>query len=260
MAGLPNNNNRWIAPDATPSNGVTVLPPRHQAKVQEFLQKFGYLDRSRDAADLDPSVDDHAALKYFQRFIGLSDTSGIYNDETKTAMNEPRCGFPDVSGISDFVLSGSKWNKKVITWRLVGPSEDLPIGQVRTAILKACNEWNRYMLNNRLQEVLSGPADIVIQFARGNHGDGNNFDGPGRVLAHAYFPPPAGGQLSGDIHFDEDENWTEDFSMQVALHELGHSLGLRHSTDPSAVMFPTFSSGRRSLGTDDIAGIRRLYP
>jgi predicted Zn-dependent protease len=47
--------------------------------------------------------------------------------------------------------------------------------------------------------------------------------------------------------------------MKVALHEFGHSLGLRHSTDRSAVMFPTFT-GRSTLNTDDIAAIRQLYP
>ncbi|KAM6513996.1 hypothetical protein FALCPG4_015180 [Fusarium falciforme] len=251
---------KWKAPDASLAKEVTFvsLPPEQQAQIRQFLQGFGYLDRSRDAAGLDPSIDDHAALKRFQRFIGLPDT-GNFDAETQSAMDKPRCGFPDVSGISDFVLSGCRWNKPVITWRLVGGSQDLPLDQVRQAIQKAAAEWDRYMRHNTLREVLSGPADIVIFFAHGNHGDGYNFDGPGNVLAHAYFPPPCGGRLSGDIHFDEGERWTNDFLMKVALHEFGHSLGLGHSTDRSAVMFPTFTN-RSTLNTDDIAGIRRLYP
>ncbi|XP_037533695.1 matrix metalloproteinase-20-like [Nematolebias whitei] len=48
----------------------------------------------------------------------------------------------------------------------------------------------------------------------------------------------------------------------VAAHELGHSLGLTHSTDPSAVMYPSYRQRSRtqySLSADDVQGIQMLY-
>ncbi len=45
--------------------------------------------------------------------------------------------------------------------------------------------------------------DIEIRFERGNHNDGDSFDGPGSLLGHAYYP-----KYGGDIHFDDDETWT----------------------------------------------------
>jgi predicted Zn-dependent protease len=100
----------------------------------------------------------------------------------------------------------------------------------------------------------------MIKFAQGAHGDSSPFDGPGRVLAHGFYPPPNNGLLAGDIHFDEGETWNKLFLQAVALHEIGHSLGFQHSTDTGAVMYPFFVAGRVTLQTDDLAGLRRLYP
>jgi hypothetical protein len=45
----------------------------------------------------------------------------------------------------------------------------------------------------------------------------------------------------------------------LALHEIGHALGLGHSTDFSAVMYPAILSSTHDLGKSDIEGIRTLY-
>lgn len=64
--------------------------------------------------------------------------------------------------------------------------------------------------------------------------------------------------------------WTYCLSLLVvgvnflitATHELGHSLGLGHSSDPKAVMYPTYRAGdprNFKLAPDDIEGIQKLY-
>lgn len=48
----------------------------------------------------------------------------------------------------------------------------------------------------------------------------------------------------------------------VATHEYGHALGLGHSTDVNATMYPIVdltSTGGRSIEADDIAGVQALY-
>ena len=67
----------------------------------------------------------------------------------------------------------------------------------------------------------SDPVHIDIKFVKGEHGDGDPFDGPGGTLAHAYFP-----QYGGDMHVDDTEYWTIDSFkgtnlLQTVVHELG---------------------------------------
>lgn len=48
----------------------------------------------------------------------------------------------------------------------------------------------------------------------------------------------------------------------VAAHEFGHSLGLSHSSDPGALMYPNYAFNEPStyaLHQDDINGIQALY-
>ena len=50
------------------------------------------------------------------------------------------------------------------------------------------------------------------------------------------------------------------FDLQsVYLHENGHVAGLGHSTDTSAVMYPSYQTARCELATDDRNGIAALY-
>ena len=49
----------------------------------------------------------------------------------------------------------------------------------------------------------------------------------------------------------------------LLTHEAGHLLGLAHTTDKTATMFPGYSegtSGLRTLAPDDVSGICALYP
>ncbi|ELU11185.1 hypothetical protein CAPTEDRAFT_47872, partial [Capitella teleta] len=104
--------------------------------------------------------------------------------------------------------------------------------------------------------------DINVAFYTGDHGDGHPFDGRGASLAHAFFP-----RWGGDLHFDDDETFTINSDsgtnfLQVAAHEIGHSLGLRHSSDQSSVMNAFYRGYQRDfkLASGDIRGIQSLYP
>lgn len=53
------------------------------------------------------------------------------------------------------------------------------------------------------------------------------FDGPSKVLAHTYFPPPNGATAAGDSHFDDSENWVSSNGTPLtpSSSSLSHSSG-----------------------------------
>jgi hypothetical protein len=90
-------------------------------------------------------------------------------------------------------------------------------------------------------------------------------DGKSDILAYtqtAYTGPLA---LYADVVFDLAENFSADgagppFSFfLVALHEIGHALGLGHEDDVPAVMGTYLNESLTGLTSDDIKGIQSLY-
>jgi peptidoglycan hydrolase-like protein with peptidoglycan-binding domain len=253
-------------------------------KLQEFLQRFGYLQipagneefSAVRAATSPPNAilgefdkATVAALNNFQQFHGLPST-GILDEATVKQMSQPRCGFPDIpsnEGVDAFLAQGNRWNRTNLTYGFQEFTPDLLQPQVRGAITSALNLWSQVTPLRFTEIPLASNPDFIIRFVANNHGDGSPFDGIGRVLAHAFSPPPNAGNIAGDAHFDEDETWTVNIPVPantidlvtVAAHEFGHSLGLAHSSVAGALMFPSYSGPQRFLAQDDIDGIQSIY-
>ena len=241
--------------------------------LQTFLTQSGYLGRDRE-----PSRMCHCTcegLRHFQKCYGLTDT-GTADEETLRLIQRPRRGVPDIggdrtreSGPAPFTLVGCQYPTNILTYAFVNGTPDLPGTRDREIVRDAFSVWNE-VTPLRFNEVgVQDSPTFTIFWDRGDHGDGFPFDDAGSItgntLAHAFFPPPCGGANAGALHFDEFETWTDAAApgrirlLNVAIHEIGHLLGLRHSNVQDAIMFAFYDDDVDSLRQDDIDGIQALY-
>ncbi|XP_041015689.1 metalloendoproteinase 2-MMP-like [Juglans microcarpa x Juglans regia] len=258
------------------------------SKLKNYLKHFGYINSTSNFTD-DFDSDLKTAIETYQKNFNLNVT-GDLDPETVQQIVRPRCGVADIVNGSTTMNSGKttqssnathihtvshytffpgkpRWPQynRDLTYAFQPENELTDV--VKSVFTRAFNRWSAVTALTFTQTDSWADADLKIGFFVGDHGDGEPFDGLLGTLAHAFSP------TSGRLHLDGDENWvvssditeaTETSAVDlesVAVHEIGHLLGLGHSSVEDAIMYPTIPSRTRKveLASDDISGIQELY-
>ena len=201
-----------------------------------------------------------------------------------------------IVSVASVTLLGPAWPAGTVTWSIDQPAGhhlsfkrdpatgqylphqfDQEIGdQYEASIRRAVDRWDAAVdLDFRQVGAIGGggaAADIVIGFddlETGNGGvigyahyayaqtaEGEQVFRPGvTVRLHDPAKTPLVPVEGGDYRY----SGTAATLYQVVLHELGHALGLGHSSDPRAIMHGVLSSDVTDLLPSDIAAMREIY-
>ena len=154
-----------------------------------YLSKFGYLP-SLSSGKLPLITQDGLvkSVKKFQSFVGLEIT-GVIDEETLEIMKIPRCSLPDFASDDEapdynnkrrkrYALQGSRWKKRMLTYKVGKYPSKLSIAEVDADVGKAFKMWAKAS-GLTFSRKYSGIVDIEIRFEDYYHGDEDSFDGPG---------------------------------------------------------------------------------
>jgi hypothetical protein len=166
--------------------------------------------------------------------------------------------------MANYVLEGPRWGSGpmgtaggTVGWVLDATVPASFAGVIRAAFA----DWTSQA--NIAFKQLSNPYGAQITLA------GSYIDGPGKVLGTAEYSYTGSSMASATVTFDTGDGWHHAgggvFSSggidlyPVAVHEIGHALGLGHYNDGPAIMNSTLNNAVTDLTASDIAGIQALY-
>ncbi len=185
--------------------------------------------------------------------------------------------------MASYELTNFKWGSS-----LLGTAGGQVTWSFATSNLASGYQYDRYIVEVDYRQVIreafaawEAVANIDFVETTDSTNAGIRFgwdaiDGPFRVVGEAsYFgvsdnnfstAAPRYSITKAEIRFDTAETWSASKTppvnvsslYSVALHEIGHAIGLAHSTDLQTIMYPT-NTGLSALGTGDIDGIRVIY-
>ncbi|CAJ1931585.1 unnamed protein product [Sphenostylis stenocarpa] len=249
---------KWVGDilDAIIQQNLPAQPPnappvqiKGLSRIKDYFSNFSYLQSEQIDDYLDQKTE--SAIKRYQQYFNLQ-VNGYLTNETLQLISRPRCAVPDMSFDYDFTQNvswpkaGNRWfQKRNLTYAFLLASQ---IPDNTTKVFgEAFTQWAHATgFLNFTKATTYDDADIKIGFY--NISAVVDYDAFG--VSFIREKPPSNVK-TGEIHLDGSIYWalpSENDSLSwkdgvldlesVAMHQIGHLLGLDHSSMNDSVMYP----------------------
>lgn len=256
---------------------VAVVDAVTLKDAEEWIKKYKILSGVRPSAPT-PGLEKEIAL--VQRMAGINVT-GELDFETKKLFVIPRCGNTGEAielslygearqrrrkrDSTDDYLAGAC--EKLNNYIIKEPSNHFSGDALESIIARQIKIWEKRIpgvakCRNRRSRNAEKRGEIEISFVQPNSSDQYPFDGKGGTFGEVFFSNDS----KIKVYFDDSEPFTTNTSSGmnldwVALHELGHTLGLKHSNVRYSVMYPWYQGyfPNLELSQSDIDQLQALF-
>jgi Matrixin len=173
-----------------------------------------------------------------------------------------------VASDHEYDLIRARWSRRSLHYCLLGAAPGALQSVAWQAVRRALSTWTKAGVVSLAERTEPDLAELRVLWTPGPALDPSSQDpfyGPGGYVAVGYYPFPQFGELAGDLHFDTSETWTTTAAdggldlETVALHELGHCLGLGHCRDPESIMWPVYKTLQHEITSADQRELERQY-
>jgi hypothetical protein len=195
----------------------------------------------------------------FQFSLDIAGITTLINaPDGVTVMSDRRwCGVPDNIATDiqkqTYGSPGGRWSRRTLTYSIdttnfIQSPGFTPVDAVN-AITASFTQWQAVGGIFTFTATASN-GDIKVSF--GGRELDTRFGGQGDFAGTGAYPE------SGLLSFDSAELWTSSLLTSVALHEIGHVLGLAHSNSPASLMYP-YDRGLPLIDAESSDALRNLY-
>lgn len=195
------------------------------------------LKRAVVATGNDGALNGHIAIQDGK----LSQSAKDIIKHITVTLSQSYCGVKDPApgtsgiGIKTYGEPQGRWGTNTLTFRIVNANaaKGLSPADVTAEIVDAFGAWTTASNGILTFTQTATAADITVTF--GGKALDAQLGAAGGVLGIGGYP---GTNNQGQLNLDSAETWTKSMLYIVALHEIGHILGLRHDNSKNSIMYP----------------------